>query len=362
MRKASRNFAVIMYVAAAALITGCGTMPSTVKMPTVVDSPLGTSTADLMRYKVGGETLDQLKDGIMPVEKTIGGVKAQILAHKIAWRNEQNNLSRSMDGFNNVQFGGVVTAALGAIASSVDVAKVGAGVAGGAAIWQNHYQLAIQAENYRLASDAMECVYQRVEALPLGFWSATYKTPAATGQPQEPNVGEMLLSRAAYGADANAVKADSNVDAAYDTLQDLFFTINSRINNIRERLITAQSKVKLAAPSATDIQTALITSNQGDAQAGKAASDLKSGANEAANLTPPSGPKKSLQSGSAGEKFAAPMQPFANIQRYMGALKPEERQQVQAKAQNFSNLSTEAIKQALKLPADLTTCTKLIGG
>jgi hypothetical protein len=259
----------VVSIAAVAALAGCGTMPSQVAYPGVSSTSTANPRDD---YTVGGKKLsDPAVKGILPVARTFDRAKAQIDAHYATWTLEASNLNTGRDTLSNTKFGGAVVGAIGAIVSKVDITKVGAAAAGGAGVWDSQYQLKVQAENYRLAADAMRCIHKQVTKLPPAFWDATYET--TTGRE-----GSMKLSIEDYEEFA---KKGDELTTGYNTLQSLFDTINASVNVVRDRLQVKQEAVALATPSAEAIQTALTSAakeksaSESQAQAMKAASPAK---------------------------------------------------------------------------------------
>jgi hypothetical protein len=277
------------------------------------------------------------------MEKTLRGVRAQVRAHKVLWDKEASGLAKGVDGLSNTQFAGAVIGAAGVLASSLDVGKGGAALAGGAGIWGDRYKLAVQAGNYRAGSNAMQCILKRINAIPEGFWEATYvdDEPAKNGM--------MRFKRAFYVNGGSGDQAAAS--RGYDTLQGLFLRIHETVSDVRSRLAEAQRSVKLTMPSGTEIAAALQT-KQTDEKAKESQSDsMTKGAKQTVNSSPKGNALPQL-----------PGFPSLSLQKrgLLLAPAPTEDKSDEA-AYKAIALDEETLKQALQLPQDLETCAKLVG-
>ncbi|WP_157979148.1 hypothetical protein [Rhodoferax ferrireducens] len=318
----------------AAILTGCGTTPSTVRLPTVVTT---NSSADPneARYRLGEKATDpllsQATGTVLPIEKTYGSVLAQVRAHQVLWQKESDELAKGVDGLNNTQFAGAVLGAIGVLANSIDVGKGGAAIAGGAGIWVDRYKLSVQSSNYRVGANAMQCVFKSITAIPEGFWEATYvdKIPA--------EYGKMRFNRSFYVASSKDQAAASK---GFDALKGLFVKVHETILDIRSRLGDVQRSVKLTSPSGNEIAGALKAKLDSGKTTEIQSNALKDGA------------AKMVASNATGAKL--------NQLRVLTTANVPDAEAKEA-ALNVLALDEETLQQALQLPLDLDTCSKLIG-
>jgi len=211
-------------------------------------------------------------------------------------------------------FGGAVISAGGALLSSLDIAKVGAVIAGGGAVWGDHYKLTVQAENYRFGVQAMNCARLAVASIPKSFWETTFEN------------GEMKISRTNLIARASQTspEAELSVKDSLDILEGLFGTIHSSVQEIRRRLTSAQISLKIAAANASDIKLALTNASQAETVNKTGFKNVT----EAANLTKSSNDSVDINKATA----------------------------------NLALVSEQSMRRALNLPSELKTCTTYIGG
>jgi hypothetical protein len=292
------------------LVVGCGTTPSTPVFP-IYKEPVVPSS----RYEIKAE-----KDGLksippLPVALTRADVLDQVQAHVRTWDLEEAQLSQTLDGFSNAQFGGVVLSAIGAVVSKVDVTKVGAGIAGGASVWTDHYKLIVQRENYKLARHAMECIQKEIELVEPRFWEVTYRTDAGMQ-------GAMYLSRTEVDWTGAALATDAEKNAAYDNLSGMFGSIHTSVRAIRTKLTDKQRGLNIAAPKPEEIQAALEGSAKSETPAVNGARSMLAGAEATA--------ARRIRGGGSDH------------------------------AQEFKDLGPEILKKAIKLPSALALCASLI--
>lgn len=300
---------------AALLLTGCGTTPSNVAMP--YGTPPGGNIKqdpDRIRYKNKKDETIEPSPYVLPFEVTRGGVLAQMEAHIEVWGEQERVISHLNDNLGNGMFGGAIVSAGGALLSNLDITKIGAVIAGGGAVWGDHYKLTVQAENYRFGVQAMNCARVAVASIPANFWTTTYDES-----------GQMKISRTALvtAADASSVaNAGASVRDSLDILEGLFGTIHTTVQEIRRRLVSAQTSLKIAAANATDIQSALVSANQ---------------------------TQKVNETGSKNLQVVAAATNSTN-------------QQIRTAAAALAGTSEQSMLRALNLPTELNTCTKQIGG
>lgn len=293
----------------ALLLVGCGTTPSTPVFPIYKD-PVATTS----RYEILAEKDGRISSAPLPVALTRADALDQVQAHVRTWELEETQLSKTLDGFSNAQFGGVIVSALGAIASSVDVTKVGAAVAGGAGIWTDHYKLIVQRENYKLAKQAMACIQKEIELVEVRFWEVTYRTEAGLQ-------GSMYLSRTEVDWTGTPLATDVEKNAAYDSLAGMFRSIHTSVQTIRGKLTDKQRGLNIAAPRPEDVKAALEGAAKVDAPATNGARSMLAGAGVSA--------QRAIRVGSNH-------------------------------AQEFRDLGPEILKKAIKLPSALDVCASLV--
>lgn len=248
----------------------------------------------------------------------------------------------------------------------------------------------------------MNCIYGQVTKLPQGFWSATFydETDAANHANADADAAKAheavadatfdakkAQADAATAGSADVVAADKaakavqkveaanataeaadaavaakkplgaikvDIDAvrqpgqtddeaveAFHTIEDLFDTVHAAIKEVRKRLVTKQRKIDLAAPSATEIQNALQGSKDAEDGAERGASRLKEQLVNAAEVDPE-------------KKVDGQM-------RLYDGMSPAKAKQKQKVLRAAAALPKAYFVTALKMPAELTTCTKLIG-
>ena len=313
-----------MALVVAALITaGCAPMPMNVAMPA---APVGArlSPAEI-RYGLTAE------DGIMPVEVRADAIKAQIAAYRKAWRAREQTLASESGIASNAQFLGVLIGAAGAIKGQASVGRQGAGVAGVSSLYASHYDIAVQASNYRLGADAMECMFGKVDAVPDRFWTATYTID-----------GSMRMSLDDFLTNQKQnTPPNSYTTEAYDILAHLNAALYNRIQEIARRLKSAQLAIVLATPSAADIQAAVTQGVVAHTTAQIASPAL----NEGADPDAPAPPAPAASGGSTPTAAATKKRNSERMER----------------VSDFSKLPVATIRQALQLPAETQACVAVIG-
>jgi hypothetical protein len=277
---------------------------------------------------------------VLPIEKTYKGVRAQVRAHQVLWQKESDELARGVDGLGNTQFAGAVIGAAGVLANSIDIGKVGAGIAGAAGVWGDRYKLSVQSSNYRLGTVAMQCVFKRITAIPEGFWEATY-VDDVVGE-----YGKMRFKRQFNVNDGSGDQAAAS--KGYDTLKGLFIKVHETVLEIRSRLGEAQRAVKLTSPSGTEIAGALKVKQESEKPTETQSLALTKGVGAAAQK---------------GAALAKRLGATSLGGRKLGLLTTPATSDDQADeaALKALALDEETLQQALQLPQDLDTCAKLIG-
>lgn len=255
----------VSVVLIAAMSSGCSVMPSQVAGPDIKPAGPEERNAGLKaQYVLNGKSViyDKAFDespAIMPVETTINGVQSQAMSMKGAYLDRQKYLLGEIDVVSNFQFVGIVVSAIGVATKSNAVRNSGAGAAGLSNLWSSHYALTVQAVNYGLAAQAMDCLSTEISSVAPSFWQLAY-TPE----------GVFKSSRADFVL-AGVSEADTNT--AYNALAGMYVSLHSAIGKIDLKLRTLQSKVVLSTVTVADIQSAVT--GQAAAKKGADATDGK---------------------------------------------------------------------------------------
>lgn len=131
-----------MALVLAALLTGCA---SNRPLP-VIDNPVflnGNDTAN-MPYGDANNIVDY---------------QAIFKGYYLAYSREANNKRLSNQKADETTFYSTIIGVVGGIAKSMTTAIGGAAVAGGSSAYSDHYNMIIQADNYELAAEVMNCMY-----------------------------------------------------------------------------------------------------------------------------------------------------------------------------------------------------------
>lgn len=236
------------------LCSACSVMPSQVARPTIKPAGSAERAAGLKaQYILNGNSViyDQAFDtspSILPVETTVNGVQSQALALKGAYLDRQRYLLGEIDVINNFQFAGILVSAIGVATKSNAWRNSGAGAAGLSSLWGSHYSLAVQAANYGLAAEAMDCLSTEISTIPPSFWRVAYETEGVFTSAR----AELVLP----GLD------EADTAKAYDALTGMFESLHASVSRIDLKLRSLQGKVVISTVTVADIQ---------DAAAGKAA-------------------------------------------------------------------------------------------
>ncbi len=324
-------FARMASVVAISILTACGTTPSTIVLPYAVAADENTDAPN--RYHTGPKTdsplLGAMQGTGLQLEKNIDGVVAQIRAHQVTWANEADRFAAGVDGLSNSQFAGAVVGAIGVLANSLDVGKVGAALAGGAGIWGDRYKLSVQAQNYRSASKAMQCMYKQVSAIPSGYWSAMF----------DPSTGRVKTTSAQFlmlAAGQGAAPVQANARQGIRSLNDTFTKIHTSVQEVRERLGDAQRKVALTSPSSGDIAMALKAKQNNEQKVQEQAAAMQSGISSFARAS------------------------TTQRQTQFSSLNLQEPGLV-ALASSFQEVDEGTTERILQLPSELDICVNLMG-
>ncbi|UTY59798.1 hypothetical protein [Massilia sp. erpn] len=250
----------------AAMVSGCSVMPNQVAGPVIKPAGTAERKAGLKaQYLLNGKSViyDQAFDespAIMPVETNIYGVQSQAMAMKGAYLDRQKYLLGEIDVVSNVQFAGILVSAIGVATKSNATRNAGAGAAGLSSLWGSHYSLTVQAANYGLAAEAMDCLSTEISSIAPSFWRLAYT-----------DEGVFISTRADFVL-PGASEADTN--KAYDALSGMYASLHSSIGKIDLKLRSLQSKLVIPTVSVADIQDAV--SGQSAAKKGADAADGKS--------------------------------------------------------------------------------------
>lgn len=207
---------------------------------------------------------------ILPFETNQVGLQSKIMALRGAYVDRQAWLLKQMDGASNIQFGGILVAAAGIAAKEIGLRNTGAGAAGLSTLWTNHYQLSIQAANYGLAAQGMNCLHKEISALPASFWYNAYSPEG--------------VFEVAQG-DLGMASTPAEESAAYDALSRMYLLLHDAVDNVDQKLRALQSGVTIAKVSVADIQGAATFQNEADATGKAIGSDATKGAASASALS-----------------------------------------------------------------------------
>lgn len=265
----ARGVKLLALNAALATLAGCSLMPNNINEPVI---SLHTQTNGMKAdYRLSKDSppiiAGQMSDGdsgVLPVETTPVGVKSQIMALRGSYRSRQTELLREIDVASNFQFAGIIVSAIGVGIKSTGTRNTGAGAAGLATLWGDHYKLMVQATNYKTAADAMDCVYRDIDAIPDSFWSSAYDLN-----------GTFVIS-----ADLFTKKGSAGTEAttAYDTLAAMFPKLNNSVYQIDQKLHANQASVTITAVQVSDIQNAVTSQVTAKVGAVNAAPAIKAAA------------------------------------------------------------------------------------
>lgn len=226
-------------------IAGCGSLPNDVAGPTI--SYGGDKPGVKARYVVNeisvvyGERTGG-SSPILPVETSLLGIKSQISAMNAAYESRQRKLLNNVDTIGNLQFGGMIVSAIGIGISEIGTRNTGAGVAGLSNLWGNHYGVAVQANNYGIASQALKCVFSEVDGISDDFWNKAYD-----------NFGVFNFPKSFFKVDG---MSETDAAAAYDALSKMYIGLHGNVVAIDNKLRSLQAAVVVPAVSVADIQAA----------------------------------------------------------------------------------------------------------
>jgi hypothetical protein len=229
------------------LFTAVFYLPSCSVLPNNTASPKVTIVKDnnnyTSKYEVGGKTVEYGENNltsatILPFEKNIKGIKTQIMAFRAAYQKRAQSLLLESDISNNIQLIGVLAAVAGAADGNTSLQNGGAATAGLSGLHRTHFKLAIQTSNYQTATDAMDCAFRKLDAIPDAVFDALYEN----------------------GTLHSAISDDlqnNNIEGANEILSNLFNSLNDTVYKIDKTLKQKQSEVIFVAPKVSDIQNAI---------------------------------------------------------------------------------------------------------
>jgi hypothetical protein len=359
---------MLLAVAFIAALSGCGSTPSRVKLPEVIPSAAGddryvvATTKDVLGNNITSQTLKDAKSQRLPLEVSRQGVLAQVEAHEQVWFQAGVDLAHRREDLGNSQFGGAALSAIGVIAKSIDVGRVGAAAAGGLGVWDSHYQLEVQRNNYKRASQAARCARLKVEAIQPVFFTSYYYGSGAPDKMGMLRFSEELLEQ--NGLDGSG----------FDRLKNLYRHINTSLHDMRDALQSAQESVTLAAPSSSELVSALqqkADENEENKKRAAATTQTMQGALQrlvASDSTLRALNKNDisqLSPGEIGKLTAGDIQALVDraVAARVGTTTaldslPIDDPIAQAAA---SRVNSATLKQALDLKTDLDACVALLG-
>lgn len=243
-------------------LNGCGSFPNRVESPAIKYTATQTGVKKT-EYMVGDKTIgyrvgSQTGGTVLPVETTLEGVQTQILAMQSSYISQEDSLLLTVDMTSNLQFLGMIVSAAGIATKARDWRNSGAGVAGLSNLWSSHYGIAVQATNYRLAAQALDCVSSEIDYITPSFWSSAYDVH-----------GVFQVTRENFAIDG---ASDADVTAGYDTLVNMYPNLHKTIVAIDRKLRALQASVQIPTVSVSDIQDA-VTHKAEAKKVGEAATD-----------------------------------------------------------------------------------------
>jgi hypothetical protein len=235
-----------LVVAACAVIASCGILPANVQNPS--DEQQRMDNPELHTYQ-----------GVRPVAKSQHELTLQFDAYVGVWRKNEHDLATQIDGAEAFQFASLVWAAYKTATGHLHDAKWGVAAAGGVSLLADRFQLLNQSHTYSNAADAMSCIRTRVEELPSNFW-ALYDANSLT-------VDQDALT--AY-LDADDTVTKEVAQQNYETIVELYPTINSHMSEVEGRLRGSLEKTNINVPNSDDIlkATQKFVAIQGQAASG----------------------------------------------------------------------------------------------
>jgi hypothetical protein len=231
---------------AAALLAGCGAFPSQVKKVPIPDEH-------------GAYNLSEVKEyiGVSPLEHDQKRLLNQTALYAGTWNKAASDLRLERDIGNNGQFIMTLAGAYNVARSRLTPGKWWLAGAGGTGLILDRYQIDIQATHYEQAADAMLCARAAIADVSETFW----KIYDENGQ-----ISAVLSDIPPEATDDRGV--------GYETLSDLFLTINTKLGVIASRLRKNLNSDKLKPPSADEITKAVTAKQQTESSAGGAAQTI----------------------------------------------------------------------------------------
>jgi hypothetical protein len=341
---------ILVFLAA---LSGCSALPNSIAEPTI--SLPATPSADHVKgvYLVNGKAVSaygttDFSSSILPVETTKKGIQTQILALRGAYRERQQELLGENDFLSNSQFAGVLIAAAGIATHGIPVRNTGAGIAGLSSFWATHYQVMVQAKNYKVAADGLDCAYRKIDAIPDSFFNAAY----------DPDSGLLYLS------EDDLVAQDPSLKSGYDALAGLFSSLNSSVYQIDQQLRSLQSSLTIASVSVADIES-VVTKNRTASAAADNSGGLTTNAVSKGGIDVP---------GTDTSKVNNLMAAFMDLKNVDGATatnppvvdgasaKDVAAARLKSHLKQFGKIQSAVVGAAVKLPTDVQTCATAVGG
>ncbi|MFM0557594.1 hypothetical protein P0D69_42650 [Paraburkholderia sediminicola] len=104
---------------------------------------------------------------------TLADVIVAFRAYAVTWRGSADGKRQDAQASSEVSFYGALVGAIGGIVKSPQTAIAGTAVAAAGGIFSQRYRLDVQAANYDLAANAMQCMYDYSSPLLTGGYTGT---------------------------------------------------------------------------------------------------------------------------------------------------------------------------------------------
>lgn len=217
----SRTLGVLCFTIA---LSGCTTLyPLPIKEPKTLNeegNPLTLS--DYLRERTG----------LLPGKNTQASLD-NMLIYSDTYLNYSDELRRNEYKSNDMSILGGIVSVIGGVTKSASTAISGAVFSSGSALVTKRYQTLIQAENYEKASDAMYCLYSKLQPL------------------QDPNVFPFTYANDKIDEVRRKLrKSQGNVQLASPDLDALQKSVGEYVKARENELVARQNVVRAGADNA----------------------------------------------------------------------------------------------------------------
>jgi len=152
------------FILAAGLISGC-VNPYPLPIVSVSEQEAVTKAKNGDRI-VNPEWQKTKSAAGLNVPVNLNDLRLNLGIYRDLYYSQYNELTRALNTGDAATVLGGLWGVAGSISGSKAMLYQGLGLAGVTTIYTDHYQLKIQSENYRKASETMQCMYEVVAALP----------------------------------------------------------------------------------------------------------------------------------------------------------------------------------------------------